>query len=48
MGFPVIMETSEGKPIVKEVVHYSMPYLKDEIHAIMWWLKDNKDKIKKK
>lgn len=48
MGFPIIMETSEGKPIVKEVVHYSMPYLKDEIHAIMWWLKDNKDKIKKK
>lgn len=44
-GFPVTMLTEEGKPIVKDVRVYEMPYLRDEIVSIMHYVNDNREKI---
>jgi hypothetical protein len=44
-GYPVTMLTEDGKPMVKDVKVYAMPYLRDEIVSIMHYLNDNRSKI---
>jgi ATP-dependent exoDNAse (exonuclease V) beta subunit len=47
-GYPITKYTSEGDPMVKEVIPMEVPYLKDEVITIVNWLYENRDKIKKK
>jgi hypothetical protein len=47
-GYPITMYTSEGDPVVKEVIPIEIPYLKDEVISIVNWLHENRDQIKKK
>jgi hypothetical protein len=47
-GYPIMKLTEQGDPIVKEVIHYDLPYLKDEVMAILAWLSQNRDKVVKK
>ena len=47
-GYPVTKYTSEGDPIVKQVIPMEVPYLEDEVRSIILWLSDNKHKLKKK
>lgn len=47
-GYPITKYSSNGDPIVKEVIPMKMPYLKEEVISIINWLHDNRDKIKKK
>ena len=47
-GYPITKYSSNGDPIVKEVIAMKMPYLKEEVISIINWLHDNRDKIKKK
>jgi hypothetical protein len=47
-GYPITKYSSNGDPIVKEVIAMKMPYLKEEVINIINWLHDNRDKIKKK
>lgn len=41
-GYPIISYAENGDPVVKEVVSYSVPYLKDEVLTMINWIKDNK------
>jgi hypothetical protein len=43
-----IMHMVDGKPVVKEIVPYDVPYLKQEITTLINWLKTNRNKIKSK
>lgn len=47
-GYPIYKYTSEGDPIVKEVIPIEVPYLKEEVLSIITWLKDNRHLLKKK
>lgn len=40
-GYPIIKHSSDGNPIVKEVVPYTIPYLKKEVISIINYLKEN-------
>jgi hypothetical protein len=40
-GYPIIKYDQEGNPIVKEVVPYTIPYLKKEVISIINYLKEN-------
>lgn len=44
--YPIYLLNENGDPIVKEVVVYSVPYLKDEVMSLIKWL--DKNPIKKK
>lgn len=41
-GYPIIKQTEDGNPIVKEIVPYEVPYLKEEVVTMINWLKENK------
>lgn len=45
---PIYKIDSQGNFIVKEVIPYTLPYLKDECITLINWLKDNRHKIKAK
>ena len=47
-GYPITMYSSNGDPVVKEVIQMEVPYLADEVISIINWLYDNRDQIKKK
>lgn len=47
-GYPITRYSSNGDPVVKEVVQMEVPYLADEVISIINWLYDNRDQIKKK
>lgn len=47
-GYPITRYTSEGDPMVKDVIQMEVPYLKDEVITLINWLYDNRDKLKKK
>ena len=40
-GYPITKYDQEGNPIVKEVVPYTIPYLKKEVISIINYLKQN-------
>ena len=40
-GYPITKYTETGDPIVKEIVPYTVPYLKEEVLSMFNWLKDN-------
>ena len=40
-GYPLVKKDSDGNPIVKEVVPYTLPYLKKEVNSIIKHLKTN-------
>jgi len=44
--FPIYKKNEKGEAIVKEVVPYTVPYLKDEVIAMFNWIRDNKDQVK--
>jgi hypothetical protein len=46
-GNPITMKDHMGDPIVKDVVHYQLPYLKEEVRSMIKWLSENKDKLTK-
>ena len=45
-GYPILKTDQNGDPIIKDVVHYDLPYLKDEVLALVKWYQDNKSKFK--
>jgi len=45
-GNPVSAIDNDGNPIVKEVVQYTVPYLKDEVVTLIKYLKDEQNKCK--
>jgi ATP-dependent exoDNAse (exonuclease V) beta subunit len=47
-GYPIIKYSSNGDPVIKEVIQMEVPYLADEVISIINWLYDNRDQIKKK
>lgn len=47
-GYPITKYSSNGDPVVKEVIQMEVPYLADEVISIINWLYDNRDQIKKK
>ena len=47
-GYPITRYSSNGDPVVKEVIQMEVPYLADEVISIINWLYDNRDQIKKK
>ena len=46
-GYPILKQSVEGDPIIKNIIPYEMPYLKDEVMSVLLWYKDNQDKISK-
>lgn len=44
-GYPILARSTNGDPIIKEIVQYDMPYLKQEVMDIMNWYKANKETI---
>jgi hypothetical protein len=47
-GNPITALDTNGDPIVKDIVQYTLPYLKSEIISLLHWLEDNRDKLKEK
>lgn len=47
-GYPVTKLNAQGEPIVKEIIPFTLPYLKEEVIAIFNWLKTNRDVVKSK
>lgn len=47
-GYPITKYDDNGDPIVKEIIIYTMEYLREEVINIINWLHDNRDQIKKK
>ena len=47
-GYPISKLNAQGEPIVKEIIPYTLPYLKEEVIAIFNWLKNNRDVVKSK
>ena len=47
-GFPITLQDENGKPIVKDIKDYHMPYLRDEVIAIMHMVQDNPTKFYKR
>jgi hypothetical protein len=47
-GYPVTKKNDQGEPIIKELIPYSLTYMKDEVLAVMKWYKDNAHKVQKK
>jgi hypothetical protein len=47
-GYPISKLNAQGEPIVKELIPYTLPYLKEEVIAIFNWLKNNRDVVKSK
>lgn len=45
-GYPILKTDVNGDPIIKDIVHYDLPYLKDEVLALVKWYQDNKSKFK--
>ena len=45
-GYPILKTDENGDPIIKDIVHYDLPYLKDEVLALVKWYQDNKSKFK--
>lgn len=46
-GYPITKYSSNGDPIVQEVVEIPVPYMKEEVILMFRWLSDNKHKLKK-
>jgi hypothetical protein len=42
-GNPITAVDDQGNPIVKEIVQYTVPYMKQEVLTIMNYLKDKKN-----
>jgi len=45
-GNPITALDSNGDPIVKDVVPYTLSYLKPEVISLLHWLEDNRKKLK--
>jgi ATP-dependent exoDNAse (exonuclease V) beta subunit len=46
-GYPVLKQSVEGDPIIKNIVPYEMSYMKDEVMSVLLWYKDNQSKLLK-
>jgi hypothetical protein len=46
-GYPITAVDQEGNPIVKEVVPYTLPYLKNEVREMIKYIKTNPEILKK-
>lgn len=44
-GYPIAKRSENGEPIVKEVIPYTLPYLREEVISLFNWLKDNKNEL---
>lgn len=44
-GYPIYKVDSEGKPIVKEVVPYEVPYFKTEVRNMINFLQEKNDRV---
>lgn len=44
-GYPILAETDQGEPVIKEIKRYSLPYLKEEVQNIIHWLNENRHKL---
>ena len=44
-GYPIAKRSENGEPIVKEVIPYTLPYLREEVVSLFNWLKDNKNEL---
>lgn len=47
-GYPIHKTDADGNPIIKEIIPYTLPYLKQEVIDILTWYKDNKHNLPKK
>jgi len=47
-GFPITFKDENGKPVVKDIIDYHMPYLRDEVISIMHMVQDNPQKFSKR
>lgn len=45
-GYPILKTDTYGEPIIKDIVHYDLHYLKDEVLSLVKWFQDNKPKFK--
>lgn len=45
-GYPILKTDTYGDPIIKDIVHYDLRYLKDEVLSLVKWFQDNKPKFK--
>ena len=45
-GYPILKTDENGDPVIKDIVHYDLLYLKDEVLAVVKWYQDNKSKFK--
>jgi len=45
-GNPITALDSNGDPIVKDIIPYTLNYLKPEVISLLHWLEDHRDKIK--
>jgi len=41
-GYPIIKYSDNGDPVIKDIISYTVPYLKEEVLTMINWLKDNK------
>lgn len=44
-GYPILAETDQGEPVIKEIKRYSLPYLKEEVQNVIHWLNENRHKL---
>ena len=47
-GYPIYRQDKHGNYIIKDIVHYPVPYYKAEILSMIKYLKDNRELIKSK
>lgn len=44
-GYPILAETDQGEPVIKEIKRYNLPYLKEEVQNVIHWLNENRHKL---
>ena len=44
-GYPISKRSENGEPIVKEVIPYTLPYLREEVINLFSWLKEHKNEL---
>lgn len=44
-GYPILAETDQGEPVIKDIKRYKLPYLKEEVQNIIHWLNENRHKL---
>ena len=44
-GYPILAETDQGEPVIKDIKRYKLPYLKEEVQNVIHWLNENRHKL---